>query len=154
MNSSIISCNRCATWLSRMYSIFLPRNSDRSNLVTVLLRVHWVSQWLWDHPVETDHRPNYKGVGYVSYLPPLRVNICVFLLSVSPHFIYASTTTIIVTSTTNLNCQRPASKWPIKCLDFSQNDMAKNYLPELAGLLICEWWFLSIRWHLGAPITR
>lgn len=67
----------CMVVMYCMYIIFLPRNSDRNSPVTVLLRVDWVSQWLWDHPIETDHHPNYKGVGYVSYLPPLRVNICV-----------------------------------------------------------------------------
>lgn len=60
MKSSLVSCKLWAPWLSYMSSAFLPRNSDRNSPVTVLLRVDWVSQWLWDHPIGTDHQPSTK----------------------------------------------------------------------------------------------
>lgn len=46
------------------------------------------------------------------------------------------------------------SKWPINFLHFGQNGLIKNYVAELAGLLICKWWFLSIYWPLRAPMAR
>lgn len=62
----LISCKPWATWLSRMYIIFLPGNSDRTVTVT---RAEWVSRCLWDHSIVTDHHPNYKRARCESCLP-------------------------------------------------------------------------------------
>lgn len=146
----LISCKPWAAWPSRMYIIFLPRNSDRTVTVT---EAEWVSRCLWDHSIVTDHHPNYKRARCVSCLPSHKWIYACFL-SVRALVLYPSPGTLGTTFTANLNRQEPTLEWPVKCLDFSQNGAAKNYFGASAWLLICKWGSLAFAGIWGPPITE
>lgn len=111
---------------------FLSRNSDRNSPVTMLVRVDWVSQWLWDHPIETDHQPSYKGVSCVSYLPPMQVNICRFP-QCRPSFCM---------------CLLPLSSSPL-LLTLTVRDPPPN--GQLNALILVEvaWWRITYQYWQG-----